>query len=134
MSSTLESPHDHNSMQSLLASGTMQRLRPRYYSNENRTNGSSVGKMVFPRSRSGPSPFSRRESSIKRSMAWPRPMVAVAAAITISPHLKSPGGPRDCINSLDRIQNTGRRVYTDAAACRCWMWMYCLLGSFLALA
>lgn len=35
-------------------------------------------------------------------------------AITISPHLKSPGGPRDCINSPDRIQNTGRRVYTDA--------------------
>ena len=40
---------------------------------------------------------------------------ASAAAITISPHLKSPGGPRDCINSLDRIQNTGRRVYTDGA-------------------
>lgn len=53
-------------------------------------------------------------------------------AITISPHLKSSGGPRDCINSLDRIQNTGRRVYTDAPWVRAWM--YCLLGSFLALA
>lgn len=85
-----------------------------------------------------PSPPPRnRESSAYKSVAeWPSTWKRRRRRpITISPHLKSPGGPRDCINSLDRIQNTGRRVYTDAAGLPVLdVVVLSSLGSFLALA
>jgi len=53
----------------------------------------------FPRivtvARDGP-PFPMRKLNKKHRVAN-----------TISPHLKSPDGPRDCINSLDRIRDAG---------------------------